>query len=158
MYLINIIHIDGELECKLKTNVKGTITSFLNEEDITLYKGNKTNAPDKNINKYSLGESNITYKLSPYYRKGSFYVRVTITVKNTDNVETYYDNKLKEEAYLVPLKFKLKFASNEIKETKPSGDYETISYYRYVTTDRETIWSTENYVEGYIKTGKTKVE
>ena len=130
---------------------------YLDEEDVSIYKGSKTNIPKEDISKYSLDESNITYKLSPYYRKGSFYIKVTIKVNNTDNVETYYDSKLKEDAYLVPLKVKVKFASDVISETKPSGEYETISYYRYVTVDKETIWSTENYVEGYTKTGRTEI-
>ena len=48
-------------------------------------------------------------------------------------------------------------SSNEISENKPSGDYETISYYRYVETSRDVIWSTEEAVEGYTKTGNTKL-
>ena len=130
---------------------------YLDEEDVSIYKGSKTNIPEEDISKYSLDESNITYKLSPYYRKGSFYIKVTIKVNNTDNVETYYDSKLKEDAYLVPLKVKVKFASDVISDTKPSGEYETISYYRYVTVDKDTIWSTESYVEGYTKTGRTEI-
>jgi len=131
--------------------------NYLNEKNISVYNGSKTNTPDE-ISSHSLGESNITYKLSPYYRKGSFYVRVTITVNNTKGIETYYDDKLKENAYLVPLKINIKFASNDISETKPEGKYETISYYRYVTKDKETTWSTEASLEGYTKTGNTKVE
>lgn len=132
--------------------------SYLNEKNVTLYNSDETEIPTKTISKYSLCESNFTYKLSPYYREGAFYIRVTITVNNTDGVNTYYDNKLQKNAYLVPLKVNVKFASNEVKETKPKGDYETISYYRYVTTNRETIWSIENSVAGYTKTGNTKVQ
>lgn len=132
--------------------------NYINEKNVSIYQGTKANTLSENIYKYSLGKSNFTYKLSPYYREGSFYIRVTITLTNTDNVETYYDSKLQEKAYLVPLKIKVKFASNEISETKPVGEYETISYYRYVTINKETIWSTENYVEGYTKTGNTKVQ
>ena len=131
--------------------------NYLDEKDVSVYKGDKTNIPNDNISKYSLGEANFTYKLSPYYRKGSFYIKVTIKVNNTDNVETYYDSKLKENAYLVPLKVKVKFASDVISETKPSGEYETISYYRYVTVDKQTTWSKETYLEGYTQTGKTEV-
>ena len=131
--------------------------NYLDEKDVSVYKGDKTNIPNDNISKYSLGEANFTYKLSPYYRKGSFYIKVTIKVNNTDNVETYYDSKLKENAYLVPLKVKVKFASDVISETKPSGEYETISYYRYVTVDKQTTWSKETYLEGYTQTGKTEI-
>lgn len=130
---------------------------YLDEKDVSIYKGSKTNIPDE-ISKYSLRETNFTYKLSPYYRKGSFYIRVTININNTDGIDTYYDNKLKEKAYLVPLKVKIKFASNNISETKPNGLYETISYYRYVTVNKETIWSTEKYVKGYTKTGNTQIK
>ena len=56
------------------------------------------------------------------------------------------------------MKIKVKFASNVISETKPDGEYETLSYYRYVTINKETIWSTKDYVEGYNKTGNTKVK
>ena len=132
--------------------------SYLNEKNVSLYKGSKINAPSKDIQKYSLGETNFTYKLSPYCREGSFYIRVTINVTNTDDVQTYYDNKLQKNAYLVPLKINVKFASNEISETKPNGEYETISYYRYVTVNKETVWSKEKYVEGYTKTGNTQIK
>lgn len=132
--------------------------NYLNEKYVSIYKGNKTSIANDNISKYTLGSSNITYKLSPYYRKGSFYIRVTVTLNNTDGIETYYDNKLQKNAYLIPLKIKVKFASDEISETKPIGEYETISYYRYIVVNKETIWSTESYVEGYTKTGNTKVE
>ena len=131
--------------------------NYLNEKNLSLYKGNKINTPNKDIYKYSLGKENFTYKLSPYYREGSFYVRVTITVNNTKGVQTYYDSKLKENAYLVPLKLNIKFSSNKLSETKPSGEYETISYYRYVTTSKETIWSNKTSVDGYKRTGKTEV-
>lgn len=130
---------------------------YLSEKKVTLY-NKSTSIPSSDIYKNSLTENNFTYKLSPYYSKGEFYIRITITIKNTDNVETYYDNRLQKKVYLVPLKIKVKFASNEISETKPTGEYETISYYRYKIVDREIIWSTEDYVEGYTRTGNTKVE
>lgn len=131
--------------------------NYSNEKDISVYKGDKTQIPTSNIEEYSLRESNFTYKLSPYYRKGSFYINVTIKINNTTDVKSYYDSKLKENAYLIPLKVKVKFASDVIGTTKPSGEYETISYYRYVTVDRQTTWSTETNLEGYTKTGKTEI-
>ena len=103
-------------------------------------------------------EPDFTYKLSPYYREGNFYIRVNIVVKETEGLETYYDNKLQKDVYLIPLKINVKFASNEVTETKPSDDYETISYYRYVIVDKETIWSTEDHVDGYTKTGRTQIK
>ena len=132
--------------------------NYINEKDVSIYNDNTAKIPQKNIEKYSLSDSNITYKLFPYYRKGSFYIRITIKLNNTDGVKTYYDEKMKKDAYLIPLKINIKFVSNEISETKPSGKYETISYYRYVTTNRETIWSIDEYVEGYKKTGNKKIQ
>ena len=113
---------------------------------------------NSSIAKYSLGESNFTYKLSPYYRKGTFYVDVTIVVNNTDGVVPYKDSKLKTNIYYLPIKLDVKFSSNLISEEKPTGDYETISYYRYVTTTKDTKWSIESSLEGYTKTGNTKYE
>ena len=109
------------------------------------------------ISEYSMKDGDFTYKLSPYYRKGSFYVDVDIKANNSADKE-YYDKNLKENIYLVPLKITVKFASNEISDKKPSGDYETITYYRYVETNREVIWSDKSSVDGYTKTGNTKVE
>lgn len=130
---------------------------YLNEKAVSIYGDKKFECPD-DLSKYSLTKSNFTYKVSPYYKKGSFYVRVTINIINTDGLEEYYDKKTKENIYIVPLKINIKFASNEITETKPSGQYETISYYRYVTTNKETLWSVESYIDGYTKTGNTQTK
>lgn len=130
---------------------------YLNEKAVSIYEGIKTDIPN-DLSKYVLGESNFTYKLSPYYRNGSFYVRITLNITNTQGIEEYYDASSKENIYIVPLKIKIKFASNEITDTKPSGEYETISYYRYVTTNKEILWSTENHIEGYTKTGNTQTK
>lgn len=46
--------------------------------------------------------------------------------------------------------------SPKITEEKPSGDYDTITYYRYVEKNKEIKWSTETSLEGYTKTGNTK--
>ena len=132
--------------------------NYINEKNVSYHKGYNVSIPTKDVSKYTLNESNFTYKLSPYYRNGEFFVRVTITLNNTEGVETYYDNKLHGDVYLIPLKINIKFASNNVTETKPDGKYETISYYRYVTVNRETIWSTETQVEGYTKTGNTKIK
>lgn len=127
---------------------------YLNEKDVTMKNNNMIEVTE--IEKYSLKEENFTYKLSPYYRKGSFYVDVKITIKNTNNVKSYYDKETKKEMYLVPIYFVINFASNQILETKPTGEYATITYYRYIEKNKEVIWTTETYVEGYTKTGKTK--
>ena len=132
-------------------------SEYLNEKNVSLYNNKNIKIPNE-ISSYSLKYNNFAYKLSPYYRQGSFYVNVTIYITDINNVKTYYDSNIKENIYLIPLKLNIKIASNEITSTKPSGDYETISYYRYVETNRDVIWSTEDYVEGYTKTGNTKVQ
>jgi len=128
---------------------------YLDEEKISL--DNIDEYTDiESIYNYSLKEDNFTYELSPYYRNGAFYVDVTVTITNTDNVKSVYDTKLKRDIYLIPIKFNVKFASNKVTADKPNTDYDTITYYRYVAVQRNTIWSTESYVEGYTKTGNTK--
>ena len=124
---------------------------FLSNNDSSISKGTKLkNIPDS-IQKYSLQENDFTYKLSPYYRKGSFYIDVTL--KDIDASISAYNS-----TYFVPLKITVKFMSPKITEEKPSGDYETITYYRYVEKSKETKWSTETSLEGYTKTGNTKTE
>ena len=107
------------------------------------------------INKYSLTSDNFTYTVSPYYRKGNFYIDIDITITSTDGVRAYNDKKYN--IYYVPLKLKMQFASDEIITSVPDGEYETISYYRYVEKTRDIIWSSENYVEGYTKTGRSEI-
>lgn len=128
---------------------------FLKEKNVSLYK-NSLDINTNNISDYALNENNFEYKLNPYYRNGSFYVRVTLKVKNVDGVKSYYDKNSKSNIYFVPIKINIKFASDEIVTTIPSSEYETISYYRYIEKNKEVQWSTEEYLEGYTKTGNTK--
>lgn len=110
---------------------------------------NNNDIDEKDVNGNTLSEEDYTYELRPYYRKGNFYV--TVTVKLNKDVKLN-----KEKIYFVPIKFTVKFASGEITNTKPEGGYETISYYRYIEKNREVKWSTEEYIEGYTKTGNTQ--
>lgn len=133
---------------------------YLNTKDVSITSGltYEGSLSESEISKYSLSKDDFTYHLSPYYRKGSFYVDVSINLVNTTNATSYHDSKLKKDIYLVPLKIKVKFASDQITSVKPNGEYETIPYYRYVTVTRDVIWSAEDHVDGYVKTGQTKVE
>ena len=135
-------------------------SNYLNSKNTSIISGNKiTLSKYTDISNDSLKEGNFTYKLTPYYRNGQFLVAVTIKVDNTNNVSKYYDKDIKKNVYFIPLEINIKFASDEILNTKPtSGSYETISYYRYVTTKREVIWSQEENLDGYTKTGNTKYE
>ena len=128
-------------------------SKYINEKDITINKENIV--PPKNIYNYSLTSDNFTYRLSPYYRKGIFYIDVELIITNANGLSVYnYGNK---KIYFVPLKLNIKFASDNITSTIPSGDYETISYYRYVEIKKNIMWSSDNYVEGYTKTGRSEV-
>lgn len=105
-----------------------------------------------NIEEYSLKENNFTYKLTPYYYKGTFYINVKVNIKSLEGIKTTKDK------YLVPIKITVKFNSGDIVTIKPEGSYDTITYYRYIQKNRDVIWSADNYVEGYTKTGNTKVQ
>lgn len=131
-------------------------SKYLNSNNVSVYKST-LDIDTNSISNYSLKDDNFEYKLNPYYRSGNFYVRVTITIKNTDGIKSYYDSNSKSKVYFIPLKLSVKFASNEIVTSVPSGEYETISYYRYIEKNREILWSTEDYLEGYTKTGNTKL-
>ena len=128
-------------------------SSYLSNKHV-LSDENRYNIP-KSISDYSLTSSNFTYKLYPYYRKGNFYIDVEATIINTDGIKKYSDGNKK--IYFIPLKINVKFSSDSITSNIPNGDYEKISYYRYVETKRDIIWSPDNYVEGYTKTGNTEI-
>lgn len=128
---------DGEEEFNKDTNVSLT-------KDIKI--------DIKDISQYVLDEGNYTYKLTPYYYKGNFYIKVKLNIKSLDNVKTLNDK------YLVPIKVTIKFSSNQLADTPPEGNYDTITYYRYKEINKEIKWSTEDYLEGYTKTGNTKVQ
>ena len=125
---------------------------YIKEKNIVMDKAKYNIA--NNIYKYSLTSNNFIYKLSPYYRKGNFYIDVEITITSTENVIAYRDGN--NSILFVPLKLNIKFASDIISNTIPNGEYETISYYRYIETKKDVIWSPENYVEGYTKTGRSE--
>lgn len=127
--------------------------NYLNEAKISS-NGVKYSMP-KSISNYSLTSNNFDYTLSPYYRKGIFYVDVEIYIKNVDGVNSYKSGNNK--IYYVPLKLNIKFASDEITTSIPSGDYDTITYYRYVQKNKEILWSPNDFVEGYTKTGNSEI-
>ena len=128
-------------------------SKYIAETNIAM-NNNNFNSP-KSISNYSLTSNNFTYKLSPYYRKGTFYIDVELTITSTNGINAYKNGSKK--IYFVPLKLNIKFASDNITSTIPNGDYETISYYRYVETNRDIIWSQDSYVDGYIKTGNSEI-
>lgn len=123
---------------------------FTTDKSISVVKD--SNLTIDNIEEYSLKENNFTYKLTPYYYKGTFYINVKVNIKSLEGIKTTKDK------YLVPIKITVKFNSGDIVTTKPEGSYDTITYYRYIQKNKDVIWSADNYVEGYTKTGNTKVQ
>ncbi len=94
-----------ELTTQAKFMYKGK--EYLNEKNVSLYNNKNIKIPNE-ISSYSLKYNNFAYKLSPYYRQGSFYVNVTIYITDINNVKTYYDSNIKENIYLIPLKLNIK--------------------------------------------------
>lgn len=122
---------------------------YLSQDKASIEKTIK-NMPSS-IKKYSLGENDFNYKLAVYYKKGDFYIDAKLQDINTS--KTTYNN-----IYFVPLKITVTFSSPKVTSEKPNGNYETISYYRYVTTKKDVKWSTEASLDGYKRTGNTKEE
>lgn len=157
---------NNTIEYRLKLNdVPNTKYYFTTIKESSYYNDEKEFTTDKsisvvrdsnltidNIEEYSLKENNFTYKLTPYYYKGTFYINVKVNIKSLEGIKTTKDK------YLVPIKITVKFNSGDIVTTKPEGSYDTITYYRYIQKNRDVIWSADNYVEGYTKTGNTKVQ
>lgn len=157
---------NNTIEYKLKlNNVPNSKYYFATIKESSYYDNEKEFNNDKNISMskdidltidsikdYSLKENNFTYKLKPYYYKGDFYINVKLNINSLDGIKTIKDK------YLVPIKITVKFNSGEISTNKPEGNYDTITYYRYIQKNRDIIWSTEDHVDGYTKTGNTKVQ
>ena len=157
---------ENTIEYRLKLNdVPNSKYYFTTIKESSYYNDEKEFASDKsisvvkdssltidNIKEYSLKENNFTYKLTPYYYKGTFYINVKVNIRSLEGIKNIKDK------YLVPIKITIKFNSGDIVTTKPEGSYDTITYYRYIQKNRDVIWSADNYVEGYTKTGNTKVQ
>ena len=157
---------DNTIEYRLKLNdVPNSKYYFTTIKESSYYNDEKEFASDKsisvvkdssltidNIKEYSLKENNFTYKLTPYYYKGTFYINVKVNIRSLEGIKNIKDK------YLVPIKITIKFNSGDIVTTKSEGSYDTITYYRYIQKNRDVIWSADNYVEGYTKTGNTKVQ
>ena len=135
---------------------KITKVEYLTADENNFIKENKSSVQSvknipSSIKKYSLEENEFEYKLKPYYKKGEFLVEANI--KNIKTSKPAYNN-----TYYIPLKITVVFSSPKITEEKPQGNYEVITYYRYVTKNKDIKWSSENALEGYTKTGNTKEE
>ena len=103
---------DNTIEYRLKLNdVPNSKYYFTTIKESSYYNDEKEFASDKsisvvkdgslnidNIKEYSLKENNFTYKLTPYYYKGTFYINVKVNIKSLEGIKNIKDK------YLVPIK------------------------------------------------------
>lgn len=141
-------------------------------KDIEMVGGANHSLPSaSNIKNSALTKKNFSYTVSNVYEKsGEHYIDIKITVYNLNGVTPYYESKIKSKIYFVPLKFTTKYTNYEnciTDKTENSSKYtgytvvdtwnEKIDIYRYKHTIKEYVWSNQTYLEGYTKTGKTKL-
>lgn len=123
------------------------------------------------FNPNSLGSYNFDYKLSkPYKSNGVYYVDVTITIKNINDMRAtpIYSASSNDRYYIVPLAFYLEYQDRNNITTDSCENWAGYApaaiensshsewYYRYLISPEQFIW-TENKTEpGYTATGKTK--
>jgi len=118
----------------------------------------------------SLDSDNFTYTVSDVYKEnGKYYVDIKVKVKNLNGVTPYYTSKIKSNVYYVPIKFTVSYVNKDncvIDLTSNSNIYsdytitktwnENVDIYRYKIKRNEYVYSATP-VEGYTKTGKTKL-
>lgn len=122
----------------------------------------------------ALRSNNFTYTLSdPYKSNGVWRVLVTIRIKNSIGIMSYYDSSLNKNIFFVPVYFKAQYnggnsktytdtSSNAYKYPGYSKTYAyttTKKYYRYVNEYvdyHQTKWSTSRNLSGYKFTGNTQ--
>jgi len=118
-----------------------------------------------------LDRNNFNYKISKAYEQdGKYYIDITVDVKNVNGVTPYYNYSIKRNVYFVPIKFSIMYydANNcEIDKSDnwfnysgymiPETWYEKLDVYRYKNIIPEYTYSSETYLEGYKKTGNTKL-
>ena len=168
------------------SNIKLLSSSYFTSiEDYTNYIQNRNNTVsiiDKENNRvtgnenpydyknHALTSSNFTFNTSNIYKQnGKYYIDITIYIKNFNGVTPYYLNKINRNIYYVPVKFTLTNDKSNcvIDKTENSSKYtnytvvdtwnEYTDIYRYKITTIEYKYSNQESLEGYTKTGKTKV-
>lgn len=122
----------------------------------------------------SLKSSNFTFTVSsPKKEKDGYYVEISVSVKNRNNVTPYYASNLKEYIYYVPLYFYGQYTDMNscVKDTNENATAytsykiynthkEKVTVYRSYTLEKDyndTKWSTQSSLDGYVKTGKTEL-
>lgn len=89
-----------------------------------------------NLKNYSLKSTNFNKYLSePYYRNGSWYIDASVSIKNYNNVNSYYVSNLGNSVYFVPFYFDLEYTDlKDCVDDKASNrskysDYEIVDRY-----------------------------
>ena len=150
--------------------------NYLNKRNESLsYVGGtntKVNSDDNpyDYKNHALTSNNFTFNVSnAYKRNGKYYVDITMNINNFNGVTPYYLNKINKNIYYIPIKFTLTNNKSNcvIDKTENSSKYtnytvvdtwnEYTDIYRYKITTIEYKYSNQESLEGYTKTGKTKV-
>lgn len=144
-----------------------------NEELAMVGNNSKYNINIKNpydLREASLKEENFTYSIGkPYKEDGKYYVDITVRIKDIDNVVPYETN-FGVKAYFVPIKFIVSYTDknncvdDKLDNSENYNDYvvvdtwsKYIDVYRYKISVPEYKYSESTSLEGYTKTGKTKL-
>ena len=91
-----------------------------------------------NLRTYSLKSSNFTPSVgSPYYSNGTWYTRLSVNIRNYNNVTSYYASNIKGYIYFVPFYFEVEYTdldncvNDKASNSYKYDDYEIIdSYWR----------------------------
>lgn len=119
----------------------------------------------------SLNSNNFTYHVSGIYEEyGRYYVDVTVNVKNLYGINPYYAYDVQNYVYFVPIKFTISFIDEtnciiaKVEDQNKYSNYtiierwqDLVDVYRYKNTISEYKYSPATSLEGYTKTGKTKL-
>ena len=137
-----------------------------------LEKATKTLKDPNMFQRCALKQNNFRFSVSDPYKKGNaYYVKVNITVNNTNGVVEYRTSSVGA-VYFVPIYFAGKYIDSGsciTDLTSRQGNYsgysitstwnQNINYYRVATKTIDkgnTKWSTEKSLEGYEATGKSE--
>lgn len=179
-YTLELINLNTNKNVKLLSSSYFTdindYINYLNKRNESLsYVGGtntKVNSDDNpyDYKNHALTSNNFTFNVSNVYkRNGKYYVDITMNINNFNGVTPYYLNKINKNIYYVPVKFTLTNDKSNcvIDKTENSSKYtnytvvdtwnEYTDIYRYKITTIEYKYSNQESLEGYTKTGKTKV-
>lgn len=128
--------------------------------------------PDSNTTRItSLNSNNFTFSVSqPYQENGKYYVYITIRITNLNGATPYYASRINSYVYFAPVKFTVSYTNKNVcvvDRTDKSNDYgnyviidtwnENVNVYRQKLITREYKYSNVSSLEGYVKTGNTKI-